>query len=207
MTEPTKIPPADLTTRRGVSYEHHGAATPQEAVDAIHGMMSGEHALLGLAVGESTTLEKLRERRLKKHGTDGMWDWDDVVKRIEATGTSLLFSEETPETAINCNRCGDNDEELTLDQVIDKFCVGRPKPMTPKPVDHSHAIEQLRSLIEHDIADRHGEMRLPTRPYVPGEPLSVVSKRWWDHPSRREDIARIRSYIGAVKALEKLGRP
>ena len=34
------------------------------------------------------SLEDLRARRLKQSGTDGVRDWDDVVKRIAATGGS-----------------------------------------------------------------------------------------------------------------------
>lgn len=36
-----------------MSYQHHGAASAQKAADAVHGMMAGEHALLGLALGET----------------------------------------------------------------------------------------------------------------------------------------------------------
>ena len=42
-----------VNSARRMTYEHHGATSAQEAVDAVHGMMSGEHALLGLALGET----------------------------------------------------------------------------------------------------------------------------------------------------------
>ncbi len=34
-------------------YPVAGHASAQKAVDAVHGMMAGEHALLGLALGET----------------------------------------------------------------------------------------------------------------------------------------------------------
>ncbi len=71
--------------------------------------------------------------------------------------------------------------------------VGRPE----KPVDHTHAIEQLRWLIEHDFEERHRNIV-----FHRGGTNGVLSKHWWDHESRRLDIARLRSYIGAVRVLE-----
>ena len=44
---------AFATGHSPMAYQHDKAGSAQEAVDAIHGMMSGEHALLGLALGET----------------------------------------------------------------------------------------------------------------------------------------------------------
>lgn len=59
-------------------------------------------------------------------------------------------------------------------------------------INLSHAIEQLRWLIEHDFAERHGTV------YVNGK----ASLHWWQEQSRRKDIARLRSYINGVRVLE-----
>lgn len=60
--------------------------------------------------------------------------------------------------------------------------------------DFSHAVEQLRWLVEHDFAERHG-IECSTR--------DGDSNHWWESPSRRKDIARLRSYIVAVRRLEE----
>jgi hypothetical protein len=65
--------------------------------------------------------------------------------------------------------------------------------MTP---DLSHAIEQLRWLIENDFADRRGTV------YVNGK----ASLYWWQEPSRRKDVQRLRSYISGVRVLEAAQR-
>lgn len=151
------------------------------------------------------SLAELRDRCLKKSGTDGVRDWDERVARIDATGTSLLgHPGETAETAIDCNRCGPDEAELSYDQIIDKYCVGRPAPKT-KPVDHTRAITQLRLLINSVFVVRHEEMQSPGWQSPMGGLVvpPKVSHHWWDHPSRRLDIARLRSYIGAVRVLER----
>ncbi len=84
------------------------------------------------------------------------------------------------------------------DDVVLHMRVG---PVPPeKPVDHAHAITQLRWLIKHDFEERHGETTIHR--VGGGTKTSVVSKHWWDHGIRQMDIARLRSYIGAVRVLE-----
>ncbi len=63
--------------------------------------------------------------------------------------------------------------------------------------DYSRAIEQLRYLIEHDFADRVGRSH-----HFAGGVFVTQSNHWWQHASRREDIAGLRSYIAAVKVLK-----
>ncbi len=57
----------------------------------------------------------------------------------------------------------------------------------------SHAITQLRWLVENDFAERHGSMT-STR--------EGLSRHWWQSATRREDMAKLRSYINGIRVLE-----
>lgn len=70
--------------------------------------------------------------------------------------------------------------------------------------DHTHAIALLRLMITDYFRYRHGARDIDVWQYALIERTPpVVSKHWWDHESRRLDIARLRSYIGAVRVLEQ----
>lgn len=69
--------------------------------------------------------------------------------------------------------------------------------------DHAHAINMLRVLIANDFKYRHGVRDIDVWQYaLTVRTPPVLSEHWWDHESRRLDIARLRSYIGAVRVME-----
>ncbi len=58
--------------------------------------------------------------------------------------------------------------------------------------DLTHAIQQLRWLIENDFHERHGQI------WTNG----VVSRHWWEDATRKKDIERVRSDIAGVRVME-----
>lgn len=53
-------------------------------------------------------------------------DFADRMKRVEARGISSSTIGYTLDDLMMFNRAGDKEEHLTKDQIVDKYCVGRP---------------------------------------------------------------------------------
>lgn len=66
------------------------------------------------------TLEQLKLYIKEKYGTEGMDRLKKRLERVEERGTSS-FTHGSIEEAISCNRAGDNETELSLDEIYEKY--------------------------------------------------------------------------------------
>lgn len=65
-------------------------------------------------------LEDFKQFYLSTYGYQEKIKLEDRLKRVEATGTSAFF--ETLDFLIESNRAGENQETLSFEQIIDKYC-------------------------------------------------------------------------------------
>ena len=55
-----------------------------------------------------------------RYGTSGMFELDQRLKRVEEKGTSS-YMDNSVEDLIICNRAGENESELTYDELIKQY--------------------------------------------------------------------------------------
>jgi hypothetical protein len=66
-------------------------------------------------------LDEFKDWYLKEYGRSGMLDLEDRLDRVEEAGTSAL--DEDIESLLSGNRAGDDEEELTLDELYRRYCL------------------------------------------------------------------------------------
>lgn len=71
-------------------------------------------------VTKGMSLEKFREYYNAEYGRKGMEQLPERLARVEEKGCSHLF--ETLDEFISVNRAGDNEECLTKEELIEKYC-------------------------------------------------------------------------------------
>lgn len=65
-------------------------------------------------------LERFKAYYRERYGTEGMKELPERLERVERTGTSDMIG--TLDGLISCNRAGDKEEELTMEQIIERYC-------------------------------------------------------------------------------------
>ncbi len=68
------------------------------------------------------TLEEFKEYYQQEYGADGMRNLLDRLLRVEAKGTSSQL-DDSVESVVSCNRAGKDETSLTVEQIIDFYCV------------------------------------------------------------------------------------
>lgn len=63
----------------------------------------------------------------QEYGDSGSLKLPKRMARVEKTGTSASSPNDSLENLISCNRAGDEETSLTKEQLIDKYCINRPK--------------------------------------------------------------------------------
>ena len=72
------------------------------------------------------TLEEFKAYYLGEYGRANMGDLTERLERCDDNGVSSRIHKSRAEV-ISCNRAGENETELTLEQIIDKYVRNRPK--------------------------------------------------------------------------------
>jgi hypothetical protein len=72
------------------------------------------------------TLEQLRAYIKEEHGEAGLRDLPLRLERVEKYGTSCIGV--SADDAISCNRAGDDERELTREEILNAYC----RPAKPK---------------------------------------------------------------------------
>ena len=75
-------------------------------------------------------LERFKAYYRERYGTEGMKELPERLERVERKGTSDMIG--TLAGLIACNRAGDKEEKLTLEQIVERYC--------PEIVDDSDGI-------------------------------------------------------------------
>ena len=68
------------------------------------------------------TKEELVEEIRFRHGEEGIRELPARLERVERRGYSWIDDHGTLEDFLSCNRAGDAEEELTPDQIWEKYC-------------------------------------------------------------------------------------
>ena len=71
------------------------------------------------------SLDEFREHYRSEYGEDGMRHLDERLRRVAANGTSSQMGE-SAEQLISGNRAGDDESELSMAAIIQKYCLSRP---------------------------------------------------------------------------------
>lgn len=66
------------------------------------------------------TLERFKTYYRERYGTEGIKELPERLERVERTGTSDLIG--TLAGLLACNRAGDKEQELTLEQIVERYC-------------------------------------------------------------------------------------
>lgn len=72
------------------------------------------------------TLEEFREMYLERASRRAKRELDERLERVEALGTSV--PNETPEEMMELNRAGPDETEISVDEIIDWYCVKKKDP-------------------------------------------------------------------------------
>lgn len=67
------------------------------------------------------SLASLKNYYKKEYGEKGLLDLSRRLQRVEEKGVSSHIHDSFEEL-IGCNRAGNNEEELTMQQIIEKYC-------------------------------------------------------------------------------------
>jgi hypothetical protein len=67
-------------------------------------------------------LKEFKYQYIDEHGLSALEELEQRLERVEKTGTSAF--DRDLEKVILCNRAGPNEERLTKQQLIDKYCTG-----------------------------------------------------------------------------------
>lgn len=86
------------------------------------------------------TRQELTEYVREQQGADGLRDLDQSLERVEKYGSSY-FEPQSAEEVLSFNRAGYQETELTLDQIIDIYCVEQREPR--KGEGHLRPIQDL----------------------------------------------------------------
>ena len=70
-------------------------------------------------------LEDFTKNYLYYYGQHSKDELTQRLARVEKNGTSCAFGS-TPAALMSCNRAGLDETKLTLDQIIDVYCLGQP---------------------------------------------------------------------------------
>ena len=65
------------------------------------------------------SLEELKEYIKEEYGNEGMGDLPDRLERVDKVGTS--FYGRTLETVLSCNRAGEDETEITADEIYERY--------------------------------------------------------------------------------------
>lgn len=84
-------------------------------------------SIVDAPVTHGMTIEEFTEHYKEKYGSDGLSKLDDRLRRVHETGTSDAVCREPVEEWIKNNRAGDNETELTLDQIVDEYIRRKPE--------------------------------------------------------------------------------
>ncbi|WP_058532889.1 hypothetical protein [Legionella saoudiensis] len=67
------------------------------------------------------SLRALKNYYLQEYGEKGLHDLQERLNRVEKKGVSSHIHSNFDELIV-CNRAGENEEELTKQEIIEKFC-------------------------------------------------------------------------------------
>ena len=67
------------------------------------------------------TLEELEEYHREMYGIQGHRDFAQRMERVEKKGCSCVYGYVTMEHVVTQNRCGDNEESLTIDEIYELY--------------------------------------------------------------------------------------
>lgn len=76
-------------------------------------------------VTSGMSLKEFRSHYQQEYGREGIRGLDERMNRVESTGTSSHHHDSAEDT-ISCNRAGDGETRLTMEQIIDHYCRGNP---------------------------------------------------------------------------------
>jgi hypothetical protein len=70
------------------------------------------------------TLEDLHEHVRDRYGSEGLRELPARLERVAATGCSRLSGD--LDELLECNRAGPNEEHLTREQIVERYCRAPP---------------------------------------------------------------------------------
>ncbi|WP_428412688.1 hypothetical protein [Legionella sp.] len=73
------------------------------------------------SVIQGCSLIALKNYYKNEYGEKGLLDLSERLERVEKKGVSSHIHDNFEEL-IKCNRAGDNEEELSMQQIIEKYC-------------------------------------------------------------------------------------
>jgi len=79
--------------------------------------------VVDVPITSGMSLKEFKKYYRKEYGSEGMRELPERLRRVESTGCSAPHT--TLDNFLSCNRAGDNEEEISKEEIFKKYCLER----------------------------------------------------------------------------------